>query len=78
VRDFRGEWDSKTKYQKGITLENTSRFLGVALKELRRELLEVLTFLSNDKYFFTFVRLQRDRTDQQQYLEYGELEDWPF
>lgn len=39
---------------------------------------DVLTFLSNDKYSFTFVPLEHDRTDQQQYLEYGELEDWPF
>jgi hypothetical protein len=41
-------------------------------------IIDVLTFLSNDKYSFTFVRLEHDRTDQQQYLEYGELEDWPF
>jgi hypothetical protein len=39
---------------------------------------DVLTFLSNDRYSFTFVPLEHDRTDQQQYLEYGELEDWPF
>lgn len=38
---------------------------------------EVLTFLSNDKYSFTFVPLEHDRPDQQ-YLEYGELEDWLF
>lgn len=38
VRDFCGEWYSKTEYQKGINLENTSRFLAVALKKLRSEL----------------------------------------
>jgi hypothetical protein len=38
VRDFCGEWYSKTEYQKGIDLENTSRFLAVALKKLRSEL----------------------------------------
>ena len=41
-------------------------------------IIDVLTFLSNDKYSFTFVRLEHDRTDQQQYLEYGELEDLAF
>jgi len=39
---------------------------------------EVLGFLSNDKYTFTFVPLEHDRSDQQQYIELGELEDWPF
>ena len=38
VRDFCGEWYSKTEYQKGIDLENTSKFVAVALKKLRREL----------------------------------------
>ena len=38
---------------------------------------EVLTFLSNDKYSFTFVPLEHDRPDQQ-YLEFGELDDWLF
>jgi hypothetical protein len=38
VRDFCGEWYSKTAYQEGINLENTSRFLAVALRKLRNEL----------------------------------------
>lgn len=38
VRNFCGEWYSKTEYQKGINLENTSRFLAVALRKLRSEL----------------------------------------
>ena len=38
MRDFCGEWYSKTEYQKGIDLENTSRFLAVAFKKLRSEL----------------------------------------
>jgi len=38
VRDFCGEWYSKMEYQKGIDLENTSKFVAVALKKLRREL----------------------------------------
>jgi hypothetical protein len=38
VRDFCGEWYSKTEYQKGIDLDNTSGFLAVALKKLRDEL----------------------------------------
>jgi hypothetical protein len=39
VRDFCGEWYSKTEYEKGIDLENTSRFVAVALKKLRSELM---------------------------------------
>jgi hypothetical protein len=38
VRDFCADWYSKTEYQKGIDLENTSRFLAVALKKLGSEL----------------------------------------
>ncbi|HEX8815369.1 MAG TPA: hypothetical protein VF753_07705 [Terriglobales bacterium] len=38
VRDFCGEWYSKTEYQKGIDLENTSGFLSVAVNKLRSEL----------------------------------------
>lgn len=38
VRDFCGEWYSKTEHQKGIDLKNTSRFLTVALRKLRSEL----------------------------------------
>ena len=38
VRDFCGEWYSKTEYQKGIDLRNTSRFLAVAVKKVRSEL----------------------------------------
>ena len=38
----------------------------------------MLSFLSNDKYSFTFVPLEHDRSYQQQYFELGDLEDWPF
>jgi hypothetical protein len=38
VRDFCGEWYAKTEYQKGINVENTHRFLVVALEKLRSEL----------------------------------------
>ena len=38
VRDFCGEWYSKTEFQKGINLENTSGFLAVAFTKLRSEL----------------------------------------
>lgn len=38
VRDFCGDWYSKTEYQEGIDLQNTSRFLAVAIKKLRGEL----------------------------------------
>lgn len=44
-----------------------------------RELIEeVLSFLSNDKYSFAFLPLERDRADQQSYFEFGDLRDWPF
>lgn len=38
VRDFCGEWYSKTSYLEGITLENTSRFMYVAIDKLKSEL----------------------------------------
>ena len=39
VRDFAGEWYSKTEYMRGIDQENTSGFLATALKKLQAELL---------------------------------------
>lgn len=38
VHGFCGEWYSKTEFQHGIDLENTSRFMAVALKKLQDEL----------------------------------------
>jgi len=38
VRDFCGQWYSKTEYEKGINLKNTSGFLSVAFEKLRSEL----------------------------------------
>lgn len=38
VHDFCGEWYSKTEFVEGINLENTSRFMAVALKKLRSEM----------------------------------------
>ena len=38
VRDFCGDWYSKTEYERGIDLANSSRFLAVAVKKLRSEL----------------------------------------
>lgn len=38
VRDFCGEWYSKTEYDEGISLGNSSRFLAVAVRKLRSEL----------------------------------------
>jgi hypothetical protein len=40
VRDFCGEWYSKTEFQEGIDLENSSRFMAVALKKLQAELVQ--------------------------------------
>ena len=38
VHDFCGSWYSKTNFEQGIDMENTSRFIHVALTKLRREL----------------------------------------
>jgi hypothetical protein len=38
VHDFCGEWYSKTEFQHGIDLENTSKFMAVALKKLQAEI----------------------------------------
>jgi hypothetical protein len=38
VRDFCGEWYSKTAYQEGINPENASRFLAIAVRKLSSEL----------------------------------------
>lgn len=38
VRDFCGEWYSKTAYEGGINPENASRFLAVAVRKLSSEL----------------------------------------
>ena len=48
------------------------------LPEISSHLTEVLGFLSNDRYSFRFVPLERDRAGQQQYLDFGDQEDWPF
>ncbi len=38
VRDFCGDWYSKTEYKQGIDLANSSRFVAIAVKKLRSEL----------------------------------------
>lgn len=38
VHDFCGQWYSKTEFQEGINLENSSNFMAVALKKLQAEL----------------------------------------
>jgi hypothetical protein len=38
VRDFCGDWYSKTEYKQGIDLENLARFLAIAVKKLKSEL----------------------------------------
>jgi hypothetical protein len=45
---------------------------------IKRVLEELLNFLSNDKFSFTFVQLERDRADQQEYFEFGDFKSWPF
>ncbi len=38
IRDFCGQWFTKTEYEQGIDLDNTARFVAIALKKLRSEL----------------------------------------
>jgi 7-cyano-7-deazaguanine synthase in queuosine biosynthesis len=45
--------------------------------EVQRTLIQVLQFLSNDKYSFEFRQLTKEQP-QQLYLEFNNLEDWPF
>lgn len=46
--------------------------------KISSQLMEALRFLSNDRYSFQFEELEDDRPGQQQYLEFGDQEDWPF
>ena len=48
-----------------------------ARAEIQYLIEEILNFLSNDKYSFNFVPLERDRSEQP-YFEFGGLKDWPF
>ena len=48
-----------------------------ARAEVQALIKEILNFLSNDRYSFTFVPLKRDRPGQP-YFEFGDLEEWPF
>ena len=38
VRDFCGDWYSKTEYEQGIDLPNSARFLAIAVRKLKSEL----------------------------------------
>jgi 7-cyano-7-deazaguanine synthase in queuosine biosynthesis len=44
---------------------------------VRNQIEELLDFLANDAYSFTFVPLARDRVTQP-YFKFGHQEDWPF
>jgi 7-cyano-7-deazaguanine synthase in queuosine biosynthesis len=46
--------------------------------DVKCSITQALAFLSNDRYSFRFSKLERDRTYEQQYLEFGQDEDWPF
>lgn len=45
--------------------------------EVRNLIEELLDFLSNDRYSFTFVPLLRDRVTQP-YFQFGDQKEWPF
>ena len=47
-------------------------------EETTRLLVDMLGFLTDDRFTFTFQKLVADETSQQLYLEFGQLEDWPF
>lgn len=49
-----------------------------ATTKVKKLIEEVLSFLSNDKYCFTFVPLDREYKDQEPYFAFGDLKDWPF
>jgi hypothetical protein len=42
------------------------------------QLKELLSFISGDKYTFTFVPLNSDARGLQEYIEFGEAKKWPF
>ena len=46
-------------------------------KAISSLLTEVLNFLSNDRYSFTFVPLEHDRPEQE-YFEFGDPKEWAF
>lgn len=48
-----------------------------ARAEIQCLIVDILEFLSSDKYSFNFVALKSDRS-QQHYFEFGDLKDWPF
>lgn len=48
-----------------------------ASEEICSHLAELLSFLSSDRYSFTFVQLKGDHPGEQQYLEFSD-EEWPF
>ena len=39
IRDFSGDWYSRTEYEEGIDKRNVSRFIAIALKKIRAELM---------------------------------------
>jgi hypothetical protein len=47
-------------------------------EKIQNLLEEVLGFLSNDKYSFTFVPLEHDRAAPPPYFEFDDLNEWPF
>lgn len=42
------------------------------------EIIEVLHFLSDDRYSFKFEPMPEGHSLQQEYLEFGDKDDWPF
>jgi len=45
---------------------------------IANQLQQLLCFMSDDKYTFTFVPLKSDSRGLQEYIEFGENQNWPF
>ena len=46
--------------------------------DVMQVLIQVLNFLSNDKYSFQFASLEQNREIPQDYFEFGEKDEWAF
>lgn len=47
-------------------------------KSASKQLVEVLQFLSSDRYSFKFEPLMQERFGRQEYFEFSDKDDWPF
>jgi hypothetical protein len=70
--------DSTEPWSRDFSFVVPVRDLGFwARAEIQCLIVEILNFLSDDRYSFNFVPLKRDRSEQS-YFDFGDLKDWPF